>query len=389
MQETKDLSNEEYIQKQKDEIDALLDEFDRRREKVLAGGVNCIPIPKDLEAFSSEFPGIEQGTYYLVTGAAKSAKTQITSYLFLYNAINFAYNHPDKVRVKIYYFPLEESKPKIQSRFMSYLLYTKSNGKLRISPRDLRSIDLRKVKEEDKKYVQELRKPEYLDILYFFNTHVEIIKQKNPTAIWATALRHAEKHGKIIKKKDVFNGVETEYITDYIPNDPDEYVIFIWDHVSLTESERGWDLKKCIDKLSEYCKDLRDIFNFIPVLVQQQNMDTISLDAYKQKKIMPTLAGLADSKNTGKDASMMLGITNPDGFEIKEYRGYNTDRMEGLGGYARFLEAVLSREGESNGYLALYFDGATNFFVPLPKPNETVKLAKVQALINKNMGITK
>ena len=42
MQETKDLSNEEYIQKQKDEIDALLDEFDRRREKVLAGGVNCI-----------------------------------------------------------------------------------------------------------------------------------------------------------------------------------------------------------------------------------------------------------------------------------------------------------------------------------------------------------
>ena len=48
-----------------------------------------------------------------------------------------------------------------------------------------------------------------------------------------------------------------------------------------------------------------------------------------------------------------------------------------LRGYARFLEVVLNREGESNGVLAMYFDGATNFFSPLPPSNDLVSLQKI------------
>lgn len=362
------------------DVDRIISDLEKRRERVLNGGVNCIPSP--FPTFRGDFPGIEQGKYYLITGAAKSAKTQITSYLFLYTPILYAYHHPKQIRLKIFYFPLEETKERIIQRFMSHLLYTLTKGKVRVAPIDLRSTNETKpVKQE---YLDLLKTIEFRSVLNFFMDHVEFVNQRNPTGLWMNAIKYAEKHGKIIRKKELFNGEEVDSIIGYEPNDPDEYVILIWDHASLTEPERGWNLKQCIDKLSDYCKDLRDYFNFTPVLIQQQNMDTISLDAYKQKKIMPTLAGLADSKNPGKDASLMLGITNPHAFEIDDYRGYNTKK---LGGYARFLEAVLAREGESNGYLSLYFDGATNYFCSLPKPNEKEQLLAIYNLIEKNMGL--
>lgn len=110
-------------------------------------------------------------------------------------------------------------------------------------------------------------------------------------------------------------------------------------------------------------------------------METISLDAFKNNKIRPTLAGLADSKNTGKDTSVMLGITNPSAYEIPMYMGWDIKKLKGN---ARFLEVVLSREGESNGLLGLYFDGATNYFAPLPPAENAVEMKKVYNLIAKN-----
>jgi hypothetical protein len=122
-------------------------------------------------------------------------------------------------------------------------------------------------------------------------------------------------------------------------------------------------------------------------------MESISLDAYKENKIRPTLAGLADSKDPGKATSVMLGITNPYAFELpyypypKDANNPNNYLIKNLKGYFRFLEVVLNREGESNGSLALYFDGATNYFAPLPPPTDATKLKKVYDLVKENMGI--
>lgn len=50
-------------------------------------------------------------------------------------------------------------------------------------------------------------------------------------------------------------------------------------------------------------------------------METSSLEAFKNNKIRPTTAGLADSKYTSKDCTVMLGITNPFVHELPEYFG--------------------------------------------------------------------
>lgn len=101
------------------------------------------------------------------------------------------------------------------------------------------------------------------------------------------------------------------------------------------------DLRNSIKKLSEYLKIVRNKYNYIPVVVQQQNSETLSLEAFKANKIRPTQKGLADSQDTGKDCDIMLGITSPYAFEFKEYLRYDITRLKDC---ARFLEVVLGRD---------------------------------------------
>lgn len=368
-------------------IQRVLNNLEERRKRILEGGINCIPSP--FKCFRNDFPGIEQGKYYLISGASKSGKTQLTSYLFLYTPILYAYHHPDKVRIKIFYFPLEETPEKITIRFMCHLLYILSDMKIRISPMKLQSINKENVVKPE--ILEILNSLEYKSILNFFEDHVHFITERNPTGCWKVVNNYAKEAGTIHRKKIIIKNKETgieqekEVFDYYEPKDPDEYVEILWDHAGNSELERGLNLKECIDKLSEYFMVFRNHFNYIPVMIQQQNDNTISLEAFKAKKVRPNLAGLADTKNSGKDCSVMIGITNPFAFELPEFLKYDITKLKG---YARFLEVVLNREGESNGVLGLYFDGATNYFAPLPKYTDTENLNKVYQLIQKNQEST-
>lgn len=368
-------------------IDRVLDNLEKRRERIISGGINCIPSP--FKSFRSDFPGIEQGKYYLVSGGSKAAKTQITSYLFLYTPILYAYYHPEQVRIQIFYFPLEETPEKITARFMCYLLYVLSGKKIRLSPLQLGSIDKDNI--VDPEILNLLNSLKYRDILDFFEEHVHFFSDRNPTGIWKVVSKYADEAGIIHRKSAIVENKKTgvkqekEVFDYYEPKDPDEYVEIIIDHASLLENERGMNDKEKIDKMSEYLMILRNKYSYIPVLIQQQNAETLSLDAYKANKIRPTKAGLADSKTPGNDCSVMLGITNPFSFELPNYQKYDIVKLRG---YARFLEVVLNREGDSNGLLALYFDGATNFFTPLPNHNDATNLQKVYDLVQKNSNPT-
>ena len=114
-------------------------------------------------------------------------------------------------------------------------------------------------------------------------------------------------------------------------------------------------------------------------------MESLSLEAFKANKIRPTQKGLADSQDPGKDCDVMLGITSPFAFEMKEYLRYDITKLRGS---ARFLEVVLGRDGESNAILGMYFDGAVGYYAPLPKYDNTTELNKVYQLIQRNQEST-
>lgn len=106
-------------------------------------------------------------------------KTQITNYLFVYTPILYAYEHPEQLRVKIFYFPLEETPENITLRFMSYLLYTLSGKQIRISPMDLKSTNADKILDEE--ILNILKSDEYQKILKFYEDNVLFMSDRNPT----------------------------------------------------------------------------------------------------------------------------------------------------------------------------------------------------------------
>lgn len=360
-------------------IERVLENAKERREKILSGKVNCIPSP--FKTFRYDFPGVELGTYYLVSGGAKSSKSKITNFLFLFNSILYAYHHPELVRLKVFYALLEEKAENITGKFICYLLYVLSDKKIRIDIKTFKSVDEDRILSPE--ILQLLGTLEYQSILRFFEEHVVFIPDRNPTGVYHTLEKYAEANGTIHRKR--VEGYEKEIFDYYEPNDPDEYVLCIIDHISLISCERSMDLRNSIKKLSEYLKIVRNKYNYIPVVVQQQNSESLSLEAFKANKIRPTQKGLADSQDPGKDCDVMLGITSPFSWELKEYLKYDITKLRG---YSKFLEIVLGRDGESNAILGMYFDGATGYYAPLPKYDNIAELNKVYQLIQKNQEST-
>lgn len=360
-------------------IQRVLENAKERREKILSGKVNCIPSP--FKTFRYDFPGVELGTYYLVSGGAKSSKSKITNFLFLFNSILYAYHHPELVRLKVFYALLEEKAENITGKFICYLLYILSDKKIRIDIKTFKSVDEDRILSPE--ILELLGTLEYQSILKFFEEHVVFIPDRNPTGVYHTLEKYAEANGTIHRKK--VEGYEKEIFDYYEPNDPDEYVLCIIDHISLISCERSMDLRNSIKKLSEYLKIVRNKYNYIPVVVQQQNSESLSLEAFKANKIRPTQKGLADSQDPGKDCDVMLGITSPFSWELKEYLKYDITKLRG---YCKFLEIVLGRDGESNAILGMYFDGATGFYAPLPKYDNIPELNKVYQLIQRNQEST-
>lgn len=48
----------------------VIKDITEKRQRILDGKINCIPSP--FVNFRNDFPGIEQGKYYLISGASKS-----------------------------------------------------------------------------------------------------------------------------------------------------------------------------------------------------------------------------------------------------------------------------------------------------------------------------
>ena len=355
-------------------INRVTDTLIKRREKLLNGGINSIPSP--FERFREDFLGIEQGKYYVVTASTKASKTQFTSFTFLYTPLLYAYRNPDKIRLKVFYYALEETPEDVMRRFMSHLLYEMSEGRIEVSPEDLMSS------RNDRPLPQEvldfIARDDFQRIIKFFEDTIFFSTSQNPTGVYNECRKYAEEHGTVhTRKQKVRDEWEHEKEVDvfdwYEPDDPDEYRIIIYDHVSLISTERGLTLKQCIDKLSEYCVILRNRYGFSPVVIQQQAFAGETLDAFKENKLRPTIANLGDSKYPSRDCNMCLGLFSPYKHELSDYKGYDVTKFRDN---LRFLEVLINRGGQQGGIVALYFNGAICQFKELPRPDDTAAIEK-------------
>ena len=355
-----------------------LEYIKQRKERIESGKINCIPW--GLPRFEEESPGIEQGKYYIITANSKVGKTQITDFLFLYNCIQQIIDNNLNIKLKIFYFTLEMSKEEKMLSAFSNILYIKEG--IRVSPKDLKST--KKDKPLSDKVVKIIEKYQP-----YFNKIEEIVEfidnVRHPTGIYKFLRRYADAKGTQHTKEVTFTNNKTgetfkKEIDDYYePDDPDEYVMCIVDHVSLISTEkrdgRILSLHQSINELSSnYFVQLRNKYNYIPVLVQQQASSQESNDNLKYNKLKPTLDGLGDNKMTQRDANTILGLFSPFRHDIPEYWGYD---IKAFKDNIRFLEIMASRDGGGGTVCPLYFDGAVNYFKELPLPTDQAKMRGV------------
>lgn len=139
------------------------------------------------------------------------------------------------------------------------------------------------------------------------------------------------------------------------------------------------DLHSSIGVLSsDYLIKLRNRFNYIPVVVQQQAASQESVENKKANKLKPSLDGLGDNKMTQRDCNVAIGLFSPFRHEIPEYMGYDITFFKNN---IRFLEVLANREGSAGDICPLYFDGAVNYFKELPKPKDHEEMSKVYKFI--------
>ena len=352
-------------------VSSVIDTLKRRRENVLRGGVNCIPLP--FERFRSELPGIEQEQYVIVTANEKVGKTSFADFLYVFHVLDYCYRNPDKCSCHIIYFSLEETVEKVITRYMSYLLY-KLDG-IRIAPTDLRSTNSDYPVPQE--VLDKLESEEYKKRLDFFDANVQFeTEDTNPTGILRVCKDYAKTVGEYKSHRQMSNGAnfkEIEVFDSYKPYDPNHYKIVILDHIGLVDKEQGFRTKDSIDKMSEYgVKYLRNRFKYTFVAIQQQAAEAQGLEAVKQKRTVPTTSTLADSKYTSRDGDIVIGEFDPSRFGLPAWLGYKIQDADGTGlrSYGRFIYILANRNGEMGGICPLFFDGAVCHFEELPKPDD-------------------
>lgn len=347
--------------------------FDRALERIkynMHNEHNCIPW--GLPRFESVVPGIMKGKYYLITANTGVGKTQFTDSFFMYNPVNFVLNNNTDIKVKIFYYSLEIDKESKIIQGIAKKVY--EDYGLIIPHNTILSMNKNRISEEQFQIIKSTR--EYFEKLeefvYIYDSTM------NPYGIYKQLVDYAQTHGtfhyKTITRKIKNSEGEVEEVEDrifdyYTPNNSKEYVIIIVDHAALLNSEQGLTIKGTIEKHSTNMVTLRNNFGYIPVLIQQQAAATEEIDTYKgqtlESKLVPSLYGLGETKLTGRDADIVLGLFSPARYELENFRGYNISKLQDN---FRSLHVLKYRSGTPNGVVGLYFNGAVNFFKELPKP---------------------
>jgi len=341
-------------------FDRVVTGIEANREKKF----NCIPFDELFPRFSTYVPGIQKSQYYAITGSPGSAKTQLTDHIFLYHALDFIKN--SDIKLDITYFSFEISKESKIRKGICKRLFEKYG--IRISPNILQSIGSSRISDEIVEKVKECR--DYFEKLEDLVTFYD--EPLTPSQIARVMEKKVKENGYIAHKIVEVNGVSERIPDGYVENDPNKYLLFITDHISLIHSEPGHTLHQSLSMFSSNNVYYRNKYRVSIVNVHQQSTEG-SVEQFTLKgdnivsKVEPQLALLGDNRTLGRDYDIVLGMFSPFRYEVGYYRGYHTKKFEDK---CRFLSVLKNREGEPDLTIPLYFDGMVNYFEELPKASE-------------------
>lgn len=317
--------------------------------------------------------GIQRGCYYLLGGQSGTFKTSLADFM-VFNAIQDA--DAKGISINVFYYSFEIDALTKKCIWLSTHLY-KKYGKI-IPPEKIKGLGDNRLNEEELALVN-AEMPYIESIFARINFTFESI---NPTGIYNDLWKFADARGTIEYEHFEENGKKIKKIVKYTPNNPEEYNLVVLDHLYLLRKERGFETKEVIDKYSEYCVTLRNLFGFSFINIQQFNdgLSSVERQKFRGVDLSPQQTDFKDTRNPYQDADVVLGTMNPFKLDMEECIGYNVNM---LGRFMIMLKVIKNRLSEDNIMIGLFINPKAGLFKELPKPDDEERMNSVYSTVQK------
>lgn len=284
-------------------------ELKKIKQEKEQGKIFCIPF-ENYPKLVTSVPGIVPGMITMITAGSGVGKTQVAKALAVREPLEYAIKHG--IKLKIFYFALEESKQEfIDSMICNFI---SSKCKIRVDLLTLQGFRQQSLDDTTMNLI-ELHMDEVEKLL----ESIEIIDSVyNPTGIYKYCRDYADKNGQhvfedrdfIKNNKDGTTSKETTKVySHYVPNDPNQVNIVVVDHMSLLTPEKNKETGSTMTQhqtmakwSTDYAlKQITKHWNWAVVnVIQQEQSGEREQFTNKgesiQKKTEPSLAGFANNK---------------------------------------------------------------------------------------------
>lgn len=310
--------------------------------------------------------GIQRATYYLLGGASGTFKTTLCDYMLL-NAIQDAEAKGIKLTVFYYSFEIDELTKKCN--WLSVLIYQKYG--VMIPPERIKGLGNNRMTPDE----QAMIKDELPIVNEMFKKINFRFISTNPTGVYHELWAHGVANGELLFESYTdLSGNPAKRAIGYKPNNDESYTIAVLDHLYLLKKEREFNTKEVIDKYSEYCVTMRNLFGFTFINVQQFNdgLSSIERQKYKGIDISPQMTDFRDTRSSYMDADVVLGTMCPFKMDLETCLSYNVKK---LGSNMIMLKIIKNRLSKDNVGVGLYCNPKAGSFTELPGPlamNDTV-----------------
>lgn len=240
-----------------------------------------IGLPKLESYMDSYLPG----NSYLIFARSGVGKSSIMKYAFIYRPLMDWWHTDDPAKKKRdpywVYFNLEETKEQIEARLLSMFIYETFGEQIRFKEMFSRGRDCMLTDE----HFDLIKRPECIEFLTLIDERIH----------YYSGTFNAAKHEKVVKEElATFGTFEKDA---YIPNNPDQLIGIIVDHLSLTRASTGRTKKDEMDLVSSQGVQFRNKCSIVSnIMIMQSNRDANNQERLKQGLQEP---GESDTKDTG------------------------------------------------------------------------------------------
>lgn len=362
----------------------IVDYFQGLEEEIELG-LKQDQIPMGFERLSNHV-GLRKATYYLVGGYTGSGKTSLVDDAFVLNPYDFIISERNRtdLKLKVFYFSMERRKNYKLAKWLSRKIFL-DRGEL-ISVNKILGWTNRDNKlTYDEHDIIKMYK-DYVN--YMLNDVVTVIENpQNPMGIKKLIDKYAEENGRF-EKVDDHNRV-------YIPNNPKEVVLIIYDHIGLQKKEtrkfpngdvvRLASKKEIIDQSSEDARKFRDVYGYSICKVSQFNRDIANPIRIKNGDVEPMLEDFKDSGATQEDADVVLALFDVMRYNVPDPSGYDLTKLRNEYGAKmyRSLKVLKNSYGSDDIRIGLSFQPIVGMFKEMPKV-QNMNSQIYESIINNN-----